>query len=258
VKRFLLTGLLLLAALSVSAHASAPAPTPAAITVFAAASLKESLDAAAAAWTRQSGQKIVLSYAASSALARQIEQRAPADVFISADGEWMDYLQLRRLIDADSRFTLVGNRLVLIAPAGSKVRRVPLKFAPLRKALGDGRLAVAETGSVPAGMYAKQSLLKLGLWNTVAGQLAQADNVRAAMAFVALGEAPLGIVYATDARAEPRVRVVAIFDDASHDPILYPAARTAHGDAAATRGFLAFLRGATARAIFRNAGFRLP
>jgi molybdate transport system substrate-binding protein len=254
VNRYLLTGLLLLASLSVFAKA----PAPAAITVFAAASLKESLDEAAQAWTRRSGQKIVLSYAASSALARQIEQRAPADVFISADGEWMDYLQLRRLIDADSRFNLVGNRLVLIAPASSGVRAVPLRWRPLHRALGPGRLAVAETASVPAGIYARQALLKLGLWQRVAGQLAQADNVRAAMAFVALGEAPLGIVYATDARAEPRVRVVAIFDDDTHAPILYPAARTAHGSLAATGGFLASLRGAEARAIFRRAGFRLP
>ena len=252
--RYWLTAVLLLVPLSTLAQPSAPA----AIAVFAAASLKESLDEAAGAWTRQSGQKIVLSYAASSALARQIEQGAPADVFIAADGQWMDYLQQRQLVAAESRFVLVGNRLVLIAPASSKLRVLPLKYASVRQALGAGRLAVAETGSVPAGMYAKQSLLKLGLWNTVAGQLAQGDNVRAAMAFVALGEAPLGIVYATDAQAEPRVRVVATFSDASHEPIRYPAARTTRADAAATAGFLAFLRGAPAQAIFRRAGFRLP
>lgn len=243
--------ILLLLALPALAHAAQPRP----ITVFAAASLKESLDEAAAAWTRRSGQKVSISYAGSAALAKQIEQGAPADVFISADGEWMDYLQQRRLIDVDTRTNLVGNRLVVIAPADSALRTLALKPAAVRQALGDGRLAMAETTSVPAGRYGRQALTMLGLWDAVSGQLAQADNVRAAMAFVSRGEAPLGIVYATDAQAEARVRVVAAIPGRAHDVIVYPLARVAKTPPAATKGFLAFLRGDDAKAIFKRAGF---
>ncbi len=246
--------ILLLLALPALAHSAQPRP----ITVFAAASLKESLDEAAAAWTRRSGQKVSISYAASSALAKQIEQDAPADVFISADGEWMDYLQQRKLIDASTRANLVGNRLVVIAPAASALRRLPLKPDALRRALGDGRLAIAETTSVPAGRYGKQAFTALGLWGTVSGQLAQADNVRAAMAFVSRGEAPLGIVYATDAQAEPKVRVVASIPAGAHDVIVYPVARLAKTPPAVAKGFLAFLRGNEAKAIFKRAGFLPP
>lgn len=246
-----LSSLLLLLAMPVMAQSAEPRT----ITVFAAASLKESLDEAAAAWTKRSGQKVSISYAGSSALAQQIEQGAPADVFISADGEWMDYLQQRKLIDAGTRANLVGNRLVVIAPADSALRTLALKPAALRQALGDGRLAMAETASVPAGRYGKQALTALGLWESVSGQLAQADNVRAAMAFVSRGEAPLGIVYATDAQAEPKVRVVAAIPAGSHDTIVYPVARLARTPPAATKGFLAFLRGDHAKAIFKRAGF---
>lgn len=229
------------------------------LTVFAAASLKESLDEIAAEWTRRSGQKVVLSFAASSALARQIDQGAPADVFISADMEWMDDLQARQRIDPRSRFDLVSNRLVLIAPAASPLRTVDLaEPGRVLQALGRGRLAVAETGSVPAGRYARQSLTALGLWDALSSRLAQGDNVRAAMAFVARGEAPLGVVYATDAKAEPKVRVVARFAAGSHDRIVYPAARVATADADDVAGFLAFLRGPRARAVFRDAGFVVP
>jgi len=229
------------------------------ITVFAAASLKESLDAVAAQWTLKSGQKVAVSYAASSALAKQIEQQAPADIFISADREWMDYLQTRHLIERSSRRDLVGNQLVLIAPASSALQSVSLRDSEaMLSALGDGRLAVAETSSVPAGRYAKQSLSRIGLWDGVAPHLAQAENVRAAMAFVARGEAPLGIVYATDAKAEPKVRVVAVFPDASHDEIIYPVARVSRSDAASTDDFLKFLQGGAARKIFKQAGFRIP
>lgn len=232
---------------------------PPGLTVFAAASMKESLDAVSADWTRRSGQKVVISYAASSALARQIEQGAPADLFVSADEEWMDYLQERKQIDAASRFLLVGNSLVLIAPAGSKLKALKLdRPGELLAALGDGRLACAETASVPAGRYAKQSLEKLGLWTSVSNRLAQGENVRSAMAFVARGEAPLGIVYATDAMAEPKVRVIARFPESSHDPILYPVARISTSESAKSAKFLAFLRGTQARAIFRRAGFRQP
>ena len=245
----------LLLVLALPATAKDPPP----LTVFAAASLKESLDAAAADWTRRSGQKVVLSFAASSALAHQIEQGAPAEVFISADNAWMDYLQTRKLVDPRSRFDLVSNRLVLIVPATSSIRTVDLaKPDSVLKALGDGRLAVAETVSVPAGRYAKQSLTKLGLWGVLSSRLAQGENVRAAMVFVARGEAPLGIVYATDAQAESNVRVVARFPEDSHDRIIYPIARVAAADSMRAAGFLAFLRGRQAQAMFRKAGFAKP
>ncbi|WP_290886850.1 molybdate ABC transporter substrate-binding protein [Arenimonas sp.] len=232
---------------------------PRALTVFAAASLKESLDAAAEDWTRLSGQPVVVSFAASSALARQIEQGAPADVFISADAEWMDYLQRRQQIDPSTRFDLAANRLVLIAPATSSLAAVALtdREAVLR-ALGDGRLAVAETASVPAGRYARQSLETLGLWEALEPRLAQGENVRAAMAFVARGEAPIGIVYATDAQAEKGVRAIARFPADGHGRIIYPAARVARSDADHARGFLGYLRGDRAAEILRKAGFSPP
>ena len=239
------------------AFPAAAAPRP--VTVFAAASLKESLDSVSAEWMRRSGQRVVISYAASSALARQIEQSAPADIFISADREWMDYLQQRKCIDPASRFDLVGNTLVLIAPSSAPARPVLLRQpGALLRALGQGRLAVAETQGVPAGRYARQSLTALGQWDALSGRLAQADNVRAAMAFVARGEAPLGIVYATDARAEPRVRVVAVFPASSHEPIIYPAARIIDSPAPAAAGFLRFLRSRQARQAFVAAGFSPP
>lgn len=245
----------LIALLSFAAHATSPPPP---VRVFAAASLKESLDTIAADWQKRSGQQVVVSYAGSSALAKQIEQAAPADVFVSADEDWMDYLQQRRLVDPASRHALVGNRLVLIAPATSARASLPLEKSALRRALGDGRFAIAEAASVPAGRYTKQSLRKLGLWDVVADRLAQADNVRAAMAFVARGEAPLGVVYATDALAEPRVRVVARFPEASHDAIVYSVARLAAAEPAISQGFLDYLRGPDAAAVFKRAGFRQP
>lgn len=244
----------LMLALPGAARPAPARPQPQAITVFAAASLKGSLDAVAAAWSRESGQKVSLSYASSNALAQQIEKGAPADIFISADSQWMDYLAARSLIDAGTRFELARNRLVWIAPATSRVRAAQLKSpAQLLRALGDGRLAVAETRSVPAGHYARQSLQSAGLWDVVAMRLAPGDNVRAALAFVARGEAPLGIVYATDARAEPRVRVVAPITARSHARIAYPAAALTRGNVKASRGFLAFLRSPTARAEFGRA-----
>lgn len=226
------------------------------LSVFAAASLQESLDAAAKSWEAHGGRQVVLSYAASSVLARQIEQGAQADVFISADTDWMDYLQHRNLIEPASRFVLVRNALVLIAPVHSGVRAVDLNaLRSVLAALGHGRLAVAETASVPAGRYAKQALQKLKLWPALSAHLAQGDNVRAALEYVARGEAPLGIVYATDARAEPRVRIVAVFADTLHAPIVYPAARTLTAEMKDSADFLAFLRSAPAIAIFRSAGF---
>lgn len=226
--------------------------------VFAASSLQESLNAVAAAWTSHSQQRVLVNYAASSLLAKQIEELAPADVFISADQEWMDYLQQRGRLDATSRFDLIGNRLVLIAPAASAQTLSLVEADALIAALGSSRLAVAETASVPAGRYARQALVKLGAWDALSSRLAQADNVRGALAFVARGEAPLGIVYATDAQAEPKVRVVATFAEDSHDPIIYPVARVAGSDAASAQEFLDFLRSAEAQAIFTHAGFSAP
>lgn len=245
------------------AHAAAPAPpaaeAPERLMVFAAASLQESLNEVAKLWTARSGQPVVMSYAASSALARQIEQGAPAQVFVSADLEWMDYLEERALIAPATRTNLVRNRLVLVGPAATAPDVVALQSGALRAALGPhGRLALAETASVPAGRYARQALEHLGLWDEVADHLAQGDNVRAALAFVAHGEAPLGIVYATDSQAEPAVRVLAVFPETSHESIIYPAARVASANAAQADGFLAFLQGEEARAVFEAAGFERP
>jgi len=226
------------------------------LTVFAAASLRESLDKVEQTWEAGGHAKVVVSYAASSALAKQIEQGAPADVFISADNEWMDYLQDRKLVEPASRFVLVRNALVLIAPANSPLQSLdPGKRAAVLAALGNGRLAVAETSSVPAGKYAKQALEKLGLWNDVAAHLAQGENVRAALEYVARGDTPLGIVYLSDARAEPRVKVLATFAEKTHGKILYPAARTIAADPKPAAAFLEFLRSKQSVAIFRSAGF---
>lgn len=225
--------------------------------VFAAASLKESLDNVEHAWEAAGHPKFVVSYAASSALARQIEQGAPADVFVSADNQWMDYLQDRKLVEPASRFVLVRNALVLVAPASSALQPLdPKKKDAFLAALGEGRLAVAETSSVPAGIYAKQALVRLGLWDSVSVHLAQGENVRATLEYVARGDTPLGIVYLTDAKADPRVKVLATFAADTHDPVVYPAARTTGAaDPKLAADFLAFLRGRQASDIFRAAGF---
>jgi molybdate transport system substrate-binding protein len=233
--------------------AGTPPPAEEPVTVFAAASLKNAFEDAAAAFTAETRVPLRFSFAASSQLARQIEQGAPADLFASADQEWMDYLAERRLIKAETRLPLLGNRLVLVAPAdGPDV--VALDAAALAAALGDGRLVTGEVTSVPVGRYAKAALEKLGLWAQVQPRLAMADNVRAALAFVARGEARLGIVYATDAAAEPKVKVVATFPAESHPAIVYPVAVTATGRPEAGR-FIAFLRGPAAAAIFARHGF---
>ena len=245
-----LSCLLLLAWCAAASAADRP------LTVFASASLRESLDKVEQTWEAEGHDKVVVSYAASSALAKQIEQGAPADVFISADIEWMDYLQDRKLVEPASRFVLVRNALVLIAPAASPLQSIdPGNKAAVIAALGNGRLAVAETSSVPAGKYARQALEKLGLWNDVSAHLAQGENVRAALEYVARGDTPLGIVYLTDARAEPRVKVLAVFAEKTHEKILYPAARTVAAEPKAAAAFLAFLRGKLAVGIFRSAGF---
>ncbi|MDP1739070.1 MAG: molybdate ABC transporter substrate-binding protein [Caulobacter sp.] len=238
----------------------APATAVAAgrVTVFAAASLQEALTAAGAAWTAASGTAVRFSFGASSAMARQIDQGAPADVFLSADEDWMDWLAGRGRIVRASRRDLLTNRLALIAPAGS---RTALKIAPgmdLARALDGGRLALADPAAVPAGRYAKAALTMLGAWSRVDGRLLPAESVRAALAYVARGEAPLGIVYVTDARAEPRVRVVDVFPASSHPPILYPAAVVAASRNRGAAAFLDFLQGPRATAIFKRHGFGVP
>jgi len=225
--------------------------------MFAAASLKNALDDAVTRYQAKTGRKIVVSYAASSALAKQIEAGAPADIFFSADLDWMDELEKKNLIDAVSRRTLLGNKLVLIAPKDSTVTLSMEKNLPLLKALGpEGKLAMANVDSVPAGRYGKAALIHFGVWDGVAPRVAQADNVRAALSFVAKGEAPLGIVYGTDAKAEPAVRVVGTFPEESHPKILYPVALLAHARPEA-RDFLQFLLSAEAVPAFEAQGFSL-
>jgi molybdate transport system substrate-binding protein len=221
------------------------------VTVFAAASLKNALDAIGAAWAEETGMEAVVSYAASSALAKQIEEGAPADVFVSADRAWMDYLAERGLMRKETEVELLGNRIVLVAPADSGVG----PGFDLAGLVGDGRLAMANVEAVPAGRYGKQALVALGAWDGVADRVAQAENVRAALALVSTGEAPVGIVYATDAEADPGVRVVGTFPEGSHAPIVYPAAVTAAADGAAAGAYLGFLQGAKARELFEAQGF---
>jgi molybdate transport system substrate-binding protein len=224
------------------------------VVVFAAASLKNALDEINAAWTKETGRKAVISYASSPALAKQIEQSAPADLFISADLDWMDYVAERKLIKAETRGNLLGNRLVLVGSKGSAPLAVKAGF-DLSGALKGGKLAVANVDSVPAGKYGKAAMEKLGVWESVKDKLAQSENVRAALLLVSRGEAPLGIVYKTDAAADPNVSIVGEFPEETHPPIVYPAAITArstHGDASA---FLAFMRSPAAKALFEKQGF---
>lgn len=223
--------------------------------VLAAASLQESLTSAADAWARRGHPRPVLSFAASSALARQIEAGAPADLFISADEAWMDDVAKNNLLIAATRHDLVRNRLVLIAPAASSARIAIAPHFALSDLLGQGRLAVADPDSVPAGRYARAALTKLAVWDAVSPKIARAESVRAALALVERGAAPLGIVYATDAAASRAVRVVGVFPADTHPPIVYPIARlkaATHADAA---GFEAFLLSGAGQAIFRRYGF---
>lgn len=231
-------------------HAQARGPL-----VLAAASLQEALTEAASAWTARKHARPVISFAGSPALARQIEAGAPADLFIPADEEWMDHVAARGLLRKGTRSVLLSNRLVLVAPAGSRARLVIGRNFPLARTLGSGRLAMADPDSVPAGKYGKMALVNLGVWPGVAGRIARAENVRAALALVERGEAPFGIVYATDARASAKVRVIGMFPPGSHPPITYPLAllKTAsHPDAEAFRRFLLSPEG---KAIFARRGF---
>jgi molybdate transport system substrate-binding protein len=232
------------------------ADEPKAVLVFDAASLTDVVDEIGRMFAKQAHVEVRSSPAASSVLAKQIEAGARADVFFSADLEWMDYLEQRKLLRPGSRHEVVRNRLVLIAPVDSKVS---LKIGPgfdLAAALAGGRLAMGDPDSVPAGKYAHAALEKLGVWQSVSSQLVRAENVRAALAFVARGEAPLGIVYRTDALAEKRVRIVDVFPQDSHPPIVYPIALTVHAGNDAQR-FLDFVSGVGAKPIFQKYGFEL-
>jgi len=250
--RRLLCGLLL------GAFAIASPAAEKTLTVFGASSLTNVLEELGKAYALKTGTPVRFAFAASSVLAKQVESGAPADVFVSADQEWMDYLASRKLIQAATRRDIAGNALVLVAPADSTIA---LKIGPgfaLVAALGErGRIATGDPASVPAGKYARAALSRLGVWNSIASRVIPADNVRTALNFVARGEAPLGIVYSTDARAESRVRVVDTFPSDTHEPIRYPAAATAVASAGAA-GFLEFISSEPARIILVRAGFSRP
>ncbi|MBS0366276.1 MAG: molybdate ABC transporter substrate-binding protein [Proteobacteria bacterium] len=239
-----------------SGGSSTPGATRA-LVIFAAASVTEALEAVDAAFTQHTGVAVKASYAASSVLARQIEAGAAADAFLSADEPWMDYLQTRGLLAAGTRANLLGNTLVLIAPADSATRLAIAPHFGLAQALGTGRLAVADPDSVPAGRYAMAALRSLQVWDDVKEHLVRGENVRAALAYVARGEAPLGIVYSTDARSQPRVKVLASFPGDSHPPIVYPVALT-NGAQPASAQWLQFVRGDEAWRIFARYGFSRP
>jgi molybdate transport system substrate-binding protein len=245
--RFLISALFALAVGATTAHAEDKT-----ITVFAAASLKNALDDVNTAFTKQGGSKVVVSYGASSALIKQIEQGAPADVFVSADLQWMDYGVQKKVIKEDTRVNLLGNKLVLIAAKDAKIDNVTIEPGfDLAKLAGDGRVATGDVRAVPVGIYAKAALERLGAWAAVEPKMAMTENVRFALSLVARGEAPLGIVYETDAKVEPAVKIIGVFPDNSHDPIIYPAALTVNDKPDAAR-YLAFLRSQTAKSVFES------
>ncbi len=228
------------------------------ITVFAAASMKNALDEIARTFEDETGHTTTLVYAGTAVLARQIEQGAPANLLVSASVEWMDYLEGQNLIVPESRVVVTGNRMVLIAP---KDQAKPVEFnenLDLDGLLVGGLLAMALVDAVPAGIYGKAAMTHYDLWDEVSDRVAQADNVRAALAFVALGQTPLGIVYASDAHAEPRVDVVARIPSHSHAPIRYPAALVAGQSGSGAKAFLDFLTGAKASGVFEQHGFSVP
>jgi molybdate transport system substrate-binding protein len=225
------------------------------LTVFAAASMKNALDDVDAAYTKKTGVKLAVSYAASSALMKQIEQGAPADVFVSADLDWMDYGSQKKVIKDDTRINLLGNRIVLIAPKDSKLAEVTIGPGfDLAKLAGDGRVTTGDVKAVPVGKYAKAALEKLGAWAAAEPKMAMAESVRAALALVARGEAALGIVYETDVKVEPGVKIIGYFPADSHPPIIYPVAATTTAKPE-TSGYLAFLRSQAAKSIFEKYGF---
>lgn len=223
--------------------------------VFAAASMKNALDDVNAAYTAKTGVKITASYAASSALAKQIEQGAPADIFVSADTDWMDYATARKTINESTRVNLLGNSIVLIAPKDSKIDNVTIGPGfDLSKLAGDGKIATGDVNAVPVGKYAKAALEKLGAWQAAEPKFAMAESVRAALTLVARGEAVLGIVYSTDAKVEPGVKIVGTFPADSHPPIIYPVAATTTAKPEAT-DYLAFLRSSASKTILEKYGF---
>lgn len=236
----------------VAASAAEPAARP--VTVFAAASLTDVLDELGQEFTRSTGVNVRSSFAASSILARQIEAGANADVYFSADRDWMDYLERRGLIQNSSRHDLLSNRLALIAPADSRVELKIEPGFPLLSALAGGRLATGDPDAVPVGRYARSALMSLGVWNDVVDRLVRAEDVRTALAWVARGEAPMGIVYETDARLEKRVRLIGLFPEDSHPRIMYPVALTKVAGPDAAR-FVEFVRGDASRAVFESYGF---
>jgi molybdate transport system substrate-binding protein len=254
-RRFLRPALIALLTVVVLGRLPVPSAHAEPLTVFAAASLKNALDDVATEWKKTGAAPPVTSYASSSVLATQIEHGAPADIFVSADKQWMDYLSKRALVG--SPHDLLGNRLALISGADN-----PLKIAikpgfALGKALGDGRLSLGDPSNVPAGIYAKEALTKLGVWDSVRSKLAPAADVRAALVLVSRGEAPLGIVYETDAKVDPKVRIVGLFPEDTHTPIRYPVAivTTSHHPDAGK--FIAFLDSPAAKAIFTHYGFEV-
>lgn len=225
------------------------------VTVFAAASLTNAITDLGNIFARKKGGNVRHSFAASSALAKQIENGAPANIFISADEDWMNYLSEKRLIVPETRFNLLGNRLVIVAPADSNAKVDVKPGFPLAQLLGEGRLATGDPDYVPVGKYAKTALRKLGVWGDVQGKIAPADNARAALALVERGECALGIVYSTDAAISKRVKVVGTLPEDSHPPILYPAAIVSGEDTPAARGFLEFLNTPEAKAVLEKYGF---
>src|SRR5437588_312556 len=225
------------------------------LTVFAAASMKNALDDIDTAFTAKTGITVNASYAASSVLAKQIEQGAPADVFVSADTDWMDYATGKKAINEPTRVNLLGNSIVLIAPKDSEINSVPIAQGfDLAKLAGDGKIATGDVKSVPVGKYAKAALEKLGAWTAAEPKFAMADSVRAALTLVARGEANLGIVYSTDAKVEPGVKIVGTFPADSHPAIIYPVAATTTAKAG-TADYLAFLRSSAAKTVLEKYGF---
>src|SRR6202023_2404658 len=235
-----------------AASGSAAAPV-----VFAAASMKTALDAVAAAWKANTGKTVSIAYASSAVLAKQIEQGAPADIFISADLKWMDYLEKAKLVRAGTRRNLFGNKLVLIEPGDADVTLEIAKGFDFAGAAGDGKIAVCMIDSCPAGIYAKEALESLGVFAGVEPKLAQADNVRNALNLVSRGEAKFGIVYATDAKADPKVKLVGIFPASSHSSIVYPVALVAASENPDAALFLAYLASQAATKIFLEQGFEV-
>ena len=236
------------------------APQPAAasetLSVFAAASMRNALDDVNVAFRKTNGIKIVASYAATSAVVKQIEQGAPADVFIAADLNWMGYAVAHKLVKPETRVDLLGNRLVMVAAKDSRLSHVDIvNGLDIRQLAGDGRIAVANVAAVPAGLYARAALESLGVWPVAEPKLAQAENVRAALAYVARGETAIGIVYETDARVEPDVKIIGVFPESSHPPIIYPVAETADTKNSQVARYLSFLRSNAAKAIFEKYGF---